>query len=448
MSSAISRLLHGSGLPQKTDGGLRHKLRSTFLLQIGVISVAMLLSVLGAWLVLRDVLIQRALVEEAQYYAQRLREDPAAPVPDVYNMRGYLARAAGGAESLPLHLLDLEPGYHVIDMGVDANDLVYVSDIDVGRLYLVFDQKQVDRLALWFGFVPLTVVLGVIYSVSWLSFRSSRRMVSPIIRLADMVQDWDPRHPDLTVVAPGRFAREGDEEVRALAAALHNLGTRVEKQIEREHNFTRDASHELRTPLTVIKLATDALLAGEGSDPFVEKSAQRIRGAARDIEALIESFLILARESDVGLPDEDFIVNDVVIEEAERAKLLVAGKQVEIEVLEHARFALHAPSRVFSVMLTNLLRNACLYTEKGVVTVVVDSDRVSVIDSGKGMSPEQLARAWEAFDRGGRVDREGVGLGLTIVRRLSERFGWPVHLDSEPGRGTRAVIQFPDPQPV
>jgi len=440
--------LRAEPVPRKAAGGLRGKLLSTFLLQIGAISLAMLLSVLGAWVVLRDVLIQRALVEEAQYFNQRLARDPAAPVPDVYNMRGYLARADVARPELPAHLRLLGPGYHVIDMGVDADDLVHVSDTAAGRLYLVFDQKQVDRLALWFGFVPLIVVLGVIYSVSWLSFRTSKRMVSPIIRLADMVQRWDPRHPDLDDIAPGRFSDDEEQEVHALATALHHLGTRVEKQLEREHNFTRDASHELRTPLTVIKLAADTVLAEETLEPFVLKSAQRIRRAARDIEALIESFLILARESDVGLPDEDFVVNDVVGDEAERAEMLVTGKPVEIRVVENARFALHAPSRVFSVMLTNLLRNACSYTQEGSVTIVVDRDRVSVIDTGKGMSPEVIARAWEAFDRGGRIDSDGFGLGLTIVRRLSERFGWPVHLDSEPGRGTRAVIQVPEPHPV
>lgn len=435
-------------VPRKAASGLRGKLWSTFLLQIGAISLAMLLSVLGAWVVLRDVLIQRALVEEAQYFSQRLASDPAAPVPDVYNMRGFMVRAGDANPGLPAHLRPLEPGYHVIDMGVDADDLVHVSDTVAGRLYLIFDQKQVDRLALWFGFVPLIVVLSVIYSVSWLSFRTSRRMVSPIIRLADMVQRWDPRHPDLDEIAPGRFSGDGEQEVHALANALHQLGTRVEHQLEREHNFTRDASHELRTPLTVIKLAADTMLAEDTLDPYLLKSAQRIRRAARDIEALIESFLILARESDVGLPDEDFVVNDVVGDEAERAEMLVTGKPVVIRVVENARFALHAPSRVFSVMLTNLLRNACAYTEEGSVTIVVDRDRVTVIDTGKGMSPEVIARAWEAFDRGGRIDSDGFGLGLTIVRRLSERFGWPVHLDSEPGRGTRAVIHFPEPHPV
>lgn len=426
--------------------GLRGRLWTNFLMQIGVISVAMLLSVLGAWVVLRDVLIKRALMDEAQYYRERLSLDINAEVPDVYNMRGHLARTGRTGPPLPEHLRKLGIGYHVIDMGIDADDLIYVSETKAGRLYLIFDQRQVDRLALWFGFVPLIVVLGVIYSVSWLSFRTSRRMVSPIVRLAEMVQQWDPSRPDLTHVAPGTFSESDQQEVQALANALHQLGTRVERQLEREHNFTRDASHELRTPLTVIKLAADTLLGEDPIDPFVLKSAERIRRAARDIEALIESFLILARESDVGLPDEDFVVNDVVREEAERAQTMVAGKPVEIIVIEHARFALHAPSRVFAVMLSNLVRNACLYTQEGSVSIEVGEQSVAVVDTGTGMDAEEIVSAWEAFQRGGRQSREGYGLGLTIVRQLSERFGWPVTLESTPGVGTRAVIHFPEPQ--
>ncbi len=428
--------------------GLRGRLWTNFLLQIGVISVAMLLSVLGAWVVLRDVLIKRALMEEAQYYRERLSRGIDAEVPDVYNMQGHLARTDGKGPPLPEHLRKLGPGYHVIDMGIDANDLIYVSETEVGRLYLIFDQRQVDRLALWFGFVPLIVVLGVIYSVSWLSFRTSRRMVSPIVRLAEMVQQWDPSRPDLAHVAPGTFSESDEHEVEALAKALHQLGTRVERQLEREHNFTRDASHELRTPLTVIKLAADTLLGEEPIDPFVLKSAQRIRRAARDIEALIESFLILSRESDVGLPDEDFVVNDVVRDEAERAQTLVAGTPVEIIVVEHARFALHAPSRVFAVMLSNLVRNACLYTQQGSVSIEIAEQSVAVVDTGNGMDAEEIVRAWDAFHRGDKNGSEGYGLGLTIVRQLSERFGWPVTLESTPGVGTRAVIHFPEPQSV
>jgi signal transduction histidine kinase len=173
-----------------------------------------------------------------------------------------------------------------------------------------------------------------------------------------------------------------------------------------------------------------------------------MQAAGRDMEALIEAFLILAREGDTGLPDEDFEAAEVAREELEKALPLVAGKPVELALHQEAPLQLHAPARVFSVLLGNLLRNACHYTEAGSVTVTVRADAVSIADTGVGMSIDELSRAFDPFFRGGDQRKEGQGIGLSIVRRLSERYGWPVRLESEPGRGTTATISFPSVIPA
>jgi signal transduction histidine kinase len=195
-------------------------------------------------------------------------------------------------------------------------------------------------------------------------------------------------------------------------------------------------------------MATDLLLADPKLQATTEKSIRRIRGAALDMEALIESFLLLAREDDSALPEEDFLVNEVVRDELDRARALVADKPVRLELEQPHRFALHASPRVLSVMLGNLLRNACHYTEKGVITVRVGSDSIEVDDTGVGMSPEQLEHAFDPFFRAAARADGGQGVGLTIVRRLSQRYDWPVTLESQAGHGTRATIRFPHPHPV
>ena len=96
---------------------------------------------------------------------------------------------------------------------------------------------------------------------------------------------------------------------------MHDYASRINNFVERERNFTRDASHELRTPLTVIRVAGDMMGGDDGMSPLSKKSLTRIKQAGRDMEALIESFLILAREGDTGLPDEEFSVSDVIADE-------------------------------------------------------------------------------------------------------------------------------------
>ena len=100
-----------------------------------------------------------------------------------------------------------------------------------------------------------------------------------------------------------------------------------------------------------------------------------------------------------------------------------------------------APSRVLAVMVGNLLSNACQYTDQGDIEVRIEEDRVSVRDTGIGMTRETLQRAFDPFYRADQ-DIGGMGLGLSVVRRLGERFGWPVVLESVPGSGTLATIQF------
>lgn len=426
--------------------GIRRKIWTVYVLQVAAISLATILGVYGAATVLEDVLIKRALSGEADYYWQRNARDPHASVPDTNNMSGYLVRPGEDKTRLPEPLRALTPGYHRIQRD-GAFMLVLVSDGPPGRLYLVFNQEQVGRLAFMFGFVPLIVVLLIIYLTTWLTYRASRHALSPVIALAKAVREWDPKRPDLAALDPQNLSSDPDGDVETLARALHGYASRIEEFVERERNFTRDASHELRSPLTVMKVAADVLLEEELS-PFAQRAILRIKRSVREMEAMIEAFLILARESDTGLPQEDFIVNDAVRDEIERAQPLLEGKPVTLSLDEQATFALHAPPKVFAAMIGNLIRNACLYTEAGKVRVVIGADFVRIEDSGIGMSEDELAQAFRPYFRGNRSTRGGHGVGLTLVRRLSDRFGWPVEMHSELGVGTTAAIQFPQAQAI
>lgn len=426
---------------------IRRKIWVVFVLQIAAISFATVGGIYGAATILEDVLIKQALKGEAGHFFRRLAANPQAALPDTYSMRGYLVRDEADRAKLPSDLQSLGAGYHrIVRDGHDA--LVYVSQGPPGWLVLLFSQGQIDKLALLFGFVPLTVVLIIIYIATWLAYRASRRALSPVVGLANAVRNLDPKKPDLSSLEFDHLSADSDHDVEVLARALHTYASRIEDFVERERNFTRDASHELRSPLTVIKVAVDVLAEEEGLGDFARRSLVRIKRSVRDMEALIESFLILARESDTGLPEEDFVVNELVREEIDRAMPLVEGKPVTLDLVERGSFALHASPRVFSVMIGNLIRNACLYTERGRVTVFIGNDFVRVLDTGLGIEQVALERVFQPFYRAGRSDGGGHGVGLSIVKRLSDRFGWPVHIRSEPGIGTTATVWLPHPQPV
>ena len=184
-------------------------------------------------------------------------------------------------------------------------------------------------------------------------------------------------------------------EVLQLSTALRELSLRVRALVQRERDFTRDASHELRTPLTVVRVASDMLLADPETPERSRRSLQRIQAAGRDMEAVIDAFLILARDADVEPQREEFRVREVVDAEVERVQPLLAGRPVELTVTGDADPLLSAPPRVLGVMLGNLLRNACAFTERGEIEVEVGQDRVTVRDTGIGMSPGTMQRVFD-----------------------------------------------------
>jgi signal transduction histidine kinase len=162
------------------------------------------------------------------------------------------------------------------------------------------------------------------------------------------------------------------------------------------------------------------------------------------MEELTNAFLLLARETETGLPLDAVCVNDVILEEMERAKSLTSEKDVRGEVRSTHRVYVDAPEKVVSILLGNLLRNAFSYTDAGQVTVDIGERLVRIRDTGVGIASDRVEEMFRPFVRGEGNRRSGHGVGLTIVRRLSERFGWPIRIESEPGKGTTVEIRFPD----
>ena len=422
--------------------GLHHRLGRAFLLQAALISAVAFIGVYAAAFTIEEILVKRALSEEAEYFWRHYESDPAFPRPDTLHLTGYLSSDDAPA-GVPPSLLELDAGFHKLPTLADFS-IVYVTEREGERLYLLFDGEQVSELATYFGLFPLAAMLIVVYLGAWLAYRLSRRAISPIVWLAQEVHKLDPDATEKPSFTAADLPGNPDTEVLALSEALNTLSQRIEAFVERERNFTRDSSHELRSPLTVIKIAADMLLSEQDLDHRARNSVLRIKRAATDMEELVEAFLLLARESERGLSAEPVCVNEIVEEEVERGRILLGDKPVEVSIDADCKLHVTTNEKVLCVLIGNLVRNAFQYTDAGRVDIHIGRDHFSVVDSGVGISDEAVKQLFRPFFRGDSNRRGGHGVGLTIVKRLSERFGWPLRIDSTPGVGTRVVVEFPD----
>jgi len=420
--------------------GLHYKLIKAFLLQILLISLATLLGVFSAEQIVEKVLVRQALVGEATHFWKRFQLNPDFPKPDTLNLKGYLA-VGNNVVEIPEPLQQLRPGYFRTDLN-GRKPIVYIEDQGNARLYLVFDEEQVADLAFYFGVVPLSLVLLLIYLFAWLSYRQSRNAISPVIKLAHIVEQFDFRSQSLAQLDLNDLRQTSDSDVIKLIDALDHFTERLEHFIKREKNFTRDASHELRTPLAVIKSSLALLQKRRDFQPNENRSIAMIDNTLRDMEGLIDTLLLLARGESSPLPEEDVLINDLLITLVEQITHVLGNDKISLEVRQNCLLSIPAAEKVLAILFTNLLRNAFNYTRQGVIAITIDDKQVSVSDTGIGMNQQHLQHVFEPFYRA-HTDSNGHGLGLTIVKQLCNRYGWQLKIRSKQGEGTCITVIFP-----
>jgi signal transduction histidine kinase len=232
-----------------------------------------------------------------------------------------------------------------------------------------------------------------------------------------------------------------DREVAALAKALDDYQTRIVELVRREQEFTSNASHELRTPLTAIRTSCELMLAQSDLPEKGRARLGQIDNAARQMTDRLEVLLLLARRH-AAADVEEVALRSCVDDAAAPYLDDIAQKGLMFEVSIPVSERVHADRKALQVVLANLIRNAVRYTDRGFVRVSYDAPRIVVSDSGSGIAPEHQPQLFERYFRAD--DRpDGLGLGLAIVRRICDHFGWGIEVKSAPGTGSQFSVQLP-----
>ncbi|MBX3726273.1 MAG: HAMP domain-containing histidine kinase [Xanthomonadales bacterium] len=428
----------------RTRTRFRHRLRSRIVIAFVVFGTLLTTAFALATLYLRDRLENELIIEnlqaEVDSFVAFKRQNPE---PDAQFMFERFSAAIYGAHrfaNIPLEWQELDTGVHdLTERTVDGTTRHYKlavrADADM-RAFLRYDVTQEELgkrqmigalgLALA-GFTAVALLVGL-----W----SSRRVMKPVTDLAQRVEDFVGRS-DPQPLAP-HFA---DDEVGQLAAALDGYAGRLTELVRRDREFNADVSHELRTPLAVIKGAAELILAGE-LQPKLRERVQRIERAARQCTDLISALLMLSRnERNVGAGERTDIAR-LCAQLIQDNRHTLAGKPIDIRLEALAEPRVLAPESVFAVALGNLVSNACKYTREGEIVVRVLDDRVEVVDTGPGLSEEDAAHAFDRGYRGTAATGTGGGIGLAIVGRLSQLYGWRVSLVPRRPHGATATLVF------
>ncbi len=384
---------------------------------------------------LEESLIDQLVAEEMDYLVQRHREDPGYRPQQGSNLQNYIVRGAQERAQLPAFLRELAPGRYEFPVGNDEYHALVREEGNV-RYYVAYEVGLYEQREREFKLLLLLLVITATLASLALGYWFSGVLVSQVTELAGRVGSLRPGR------RRGTLARAGqDPEVAMLARALDDYEARIGEMIRREQEFTANASHELRTPLTAIKTSCELLLA----DPALgEKSRARVvrmsEAAARMAEQ-IQALLFLARGQALG-EVEPVVLADCAAEAVEPYRGEIARKGLALEMDIAPEAVLDLNYQALRLVLANLVDNAVHYTERGFVKVSYAAKRLTVADSGRGISAEHLPHVFGRFFRAQGHDG-GMGLGLSIVRRVCDHYGWRVEAESAPAKGSVFSILFP-----
>lgn len=292
-------------------------------------------------------------------------------------------------------------------------------------------------VALILPIIALTMIARVSHNITW--------PLADVMAAADSVASGD-----LTVRVPENTSGEFGELARTFNRMIEEL-ERIDIQ---RRNLTADVAHELRTPLHVIQGNLEGIL-----DGVYQPTPEHIRMLLEEthiLSRLVEDLrtLSLAESGHLPLHKERVVVAEFLEDLATSFTGQAEAQGITLNLNNDglSTEAVDADVMRLNQVLANLIVNALRFTPRGgsinlVGEITENGVRITVIDTGQGISPNDLPYVFDRFWRGDpartRTDGTGGGLGLAIVKQLVELHGGHIGVQSTPGNGTTFIIDMP-----
>ena len=457
--------------------------RSFVVLVVAMIAPSVLLAALGAYAYMRVWDSAASLrAEQTQYSAARLADDVRSlrSAPDRLSpaararvgeaiVKAYAAGNTGGAwrstmaDVKRLHVLPrwairglARHGHAVgaLDGGVSRGsmpDIVawrsgprevrYFTTEALSEPFDYYGHSPIDRgtveglLVLGGMGLAVVVVLGLLGA--WVL---SRGVVRPVRRLAEASGRLAEGEAGVTVTP------EGPRELRELAVAFNDMNAKMAKAQETEQAFLLSVSHELKTPLTSIRGYAEGI--GDGTVE-ADQGAAVIGVESARLERLVGDLLESGRMRKAAFTVRREAVDLAAVAADVTRRYEVTAHDAGLTLLlntEAGGGAVADHDRVLQVV-SNLVENAIRCTPApGTVTIATAPGTITVSDTGRGLTSDDLPRAFERFylySRYGTDRPVGTGLGLAIVKELTEAMGGKVSVSSAVGVGTAFTVALP-----
>ena len=310
------------------------------------------------------------------------------------------------------------------------------------------DRYGNSKLQYLFYSLLTTFLVGI--AIVWSStYFIIRRLTKPLDDFQDRIIQISANELNTQIpVNPSR-----NDEITLLARAFNQMLVRIERSFSAQRDFTANASHELRTPISRITFQLDNLLESEGLSPATRQYLRSISGNVSQLSELIDSLLILAKNSpaETRVQFKTERIDELIFAAYEQVRRNFSDFKMNFEISENEELnnglEVRAAKPVLEIAIANLLRNAYQYSADKTATVLLqqtteDQLTLTISNLGDLLSETEKGTLFEPFSRGINARKSnGSGLGLSIVKRILDYHGATIRYVGNGGEH-RFVVEF------
>ncbi len=329
----------------------------------------------------------------------------------------------------------LKTTYYIVAMPIQRYD-----DAIIGYVFVGSDSTRV--VAAWYAFMVmyLIVALCIMLIAMVISFFASKYEAKPLNEMAAAAHRFARGDFAVRVEDEGR-----EDEIGELTRAFNSMADSLEKADTRRSEFIANVSHELKTPMTSIAGFADGILDGTIPPEEQNRYLATISSETKRLSRLVRSMLDLSKlqTKDVReLREQSFEINELLLRTLLNFETKINERKLDVDVqLPEDAITVCGDSDAITRVVYNLLDNAVKFARQGsTITLALwktgQKAFVSVKDEGETIPPEELALIFDRFhktDRSRSLDRDGVGLGLYLVKTILNNHDEDISVTSENG---------------
>jgi signal transduction histidine kinase len=341
----------------------------------------------------------------------------------------------------------------------EATRAAFEAAFESAREFVQINVEQghaVRRIATrWDQFADIiggVAILLLVAGVGGLAWWLQRKAVRPTLRLADAIERFAKGD------RAARADERGPEELSTIARRFNEMAATIERQHRDQLAFLAGVAHDLRNPLSALKLSASMVTPDRPLPPEdrVRKLMASVQRQVERMDRMTYDFLDAARieSGSFDLRPEPCDLRDLARATVALFEPTAPAHQLSASVPDEPVRVACDPVRIEQV-LANLVSNAIKYSPAGgsvrvAAALSADGAVLSVTDEGRGMTPEELGRVFQPFQRVGAAQGQipGTGLGLFVARRIVEAHGGRITVESEPGRGSTFHVHLPAGEPA